>query len=85
MKRMNELPTLFKSKSNSKETHLDQVASLGAAPRGGAGLPFYKSPLMLQTLRSLNPTRIEHDPLKIYHSSLIDWLHSHSFTRMRMN
>ncbi len=44
MKRMNELPTLFKSKSNSKETDLDQVASLGAAPRGGVGLHFYKSP-----------------------------------------
>jgi len=36
------LPTLFKSKSksNSKKTHWDEVASLGAP----LGLPFYKSP-----------------------------------------
>jgi hypothetical protein len=45
-RRMNELPTLLKSnsKSNSKETHLDEVASLGAPLRDGVGLPFYKSP-----------------------------------------
>jgi len=29
---------------NSKKTHLDQVASLGAALWGGVGLPLYKSP-----------------------------------------
>jgi hypothetical protein len=45
---------------------LNQVASLGAGPPPPTPPGFLStSHLMSQTLRSLNPTRIEYDPLKI--------------------